>query len=249
MTSDEVSWAGLSLTWGYGCSRDRESPVWMVRSRWKGRSPATRVRAGVPGWLEQRRGSIAVAVPVSDDRETFMNRPLAEPAERIHDVVVVGAGPAGSITALALARGGASVLLVDKSTFPRTKVCGCCVNPRALETLRRLGQGQLTARLAAVPLTSLTLGCDGQHATIRHPLGVAVSREAFDVALVTAAREHGVAFLPATTASLLPLASSEFREVRLRCDGGSWTVRGRFVVSATGLTDSLREDQDACSSN
>ena len=47
-----------------------------------------------------------------------MTRPLEEPTERIHDVVVVGAGPAGSITALALARGGASVLLVDKSTFP-----------------------------------------------------------------------------------------------------------------------------------
>ena len=177
-----------------------------------------------------------------------MTRPLEEPTERIHDVVVVGAGPAGSITALALARGGASVLLVDKSTFPRAKVCGCCVNPRALETLRSSGQGQLTARLGAVPLTSLTLGCDGRHATIRHPLGVAVSREAFDMALVTAAREHGVAFHPATTASLLPAASSGFRELRLRRDGRSWTVRGRFVVSATGLADSLREDDGARSS-
>jgi flavin-dependent dehydrogenase len=177
-----------------------------------------------------------------------MNRPLVVPTERIHDVVVVGAGPAGSITALALARGGASVLLVDKSTFPRPKVCGCCVNPRALETLHRSGQGQLTARLGVVPLTSLTLGCDGRHATIRHPLGVAVSREAFDLALVTAACEHGVAFHPETTASLLPAASSEFRELRLRRDGRSWSVRGRFVVSATGLTDSLREDDGTRSS-
>ena len=77
---------------------------------------------------------------------------------------------------------------------------------------------------------------------------MAVSREAFDMALVTAAREHGVAFHPATTASLLPAASSGFRELRLRRDGRSWTVRGRFVVSATGLADSLREDDGARSS-
>ncbi len=40
------------------------------------------------------------------------------------DVVVVGAGPAGSVAALVLARGGAHVALVDKAVFPRDKACG-----------------------------------------------------------------------------------------------------------------------------
>ena len=52
------------------------------------------------------------------------------------DAVVVGAGPAGSMAALGLARAGAAVLLVDRATFPRPKVCGCCLNGAALAALR-----------------------------------------------------------------------------------------------------------------
>jgi len=49
------------------------------------------------------------------------------------DVLVVGAGPAGSATAIHLARGGASVLLVDKAHFPRDKPCGGGLTGRALK--------------------------------------------------------------------------------------------------------------------
>jgi len=48
------------------------------------------------------------------------------------DVLVVGAGPAGSATAIHLARGGARVLLADKATFPRDKPCGGGLTGRAL---------------------------------------------------------------------------------------------------------------------
>jgi geranylgeranyl reductase family protein len=49
-----------------------------------------------------------------------------------YDVLVVGAGPAGSATAIHLARGGARVLLVDKARFPRDKPCGGGLTGRAL---------------------------------------------------------------------------------------------------------------------
>src|SRR5580658_123711 len=55
------------------------------------------------------------------------------------DVVVVGSGPAGSIAALVLARGGARVALVDKARFPRDKACGDLVGPRGVQTLSDLG--------------------------------------------------------------------------------------------------------------
>jgi geranylgeranyl reductase family protein len=51
------------------------------------------------------------------------------------DVLVVGAGPAGSIAALVLARAGARVALVDKAAFPRDKACGDLVGPRGVQLL------------------------------------------------------------------------------------------------------------------
>jgi geranylgeranyl reductase family protein len=54
-------------------------------------------------------------------------------------VIVVGAGPAGSATAYHLAQAGLDVLLLEKSTFPREKVCGDGLTPRAVKALVRLG--------------------------------------------------------------------------------------------------------------
>lgn len=56
-----------------------------------------------------------------------------------YDAMVVGAGPAGSVAALVLARGGVRVALVDKATFPRDKACGDLVGPRGVQTLLDLG--------------------------------------------------------------------------------------------------------------
>ena len=55
------------------------------------------------------------------------------------DVVVVGAGPAGSAAAAHLAAAGADVLLLERATFPRDKVCGDGLTPRAVRELGHLG--------------------------------------------------------------------------------------------------------------
>ena len=55
------------------------------------------------------------------------------------DALVVGSGPAGSIAATVLARGGARVALVDKANFPRDKACGDLVGPRGVQLLTDLG--------------------------------------------------------------------------------------------------------------
>ncbi len=55
------------------------------------------------------------------------------------DVIVVGAGPAGSTAAAYLARSGLDVLLLEKSTFPREKVCGDGLTPRGVKQLIDLG--------------------------------------------------------------------------------------------------------------
>jgi geranylgeranyl reductase family protein len=55
------------------------------------------------------------------------------------DVIVVGAGPAGSTAAYHLARHGLAVLVLEKSQFPREKVCGDGLTPRAVKQLIKMG--------------------------------------------------------------------------------------------------------------
>ncbi len=111
------------------------------------------------------------------------------------DVLVVGAGPAGSIAALVLARGGATVALVDKVRFPRDKACGDLVGPRGLRVLADLGvpepPGLDVGDMVVVGPTGrrVLLPCfDG----IDYPgRGLAVTRTVFDDALRTAALDAG----------------------------------------------------------
>jgi menaquinone-9 beta-reductase len=55
------------------------------------------------------------------------------------DVIVVGAGPSGSTTAYYLAQAGLDVLLLEKTSFPREKVCGDGLTPRAVKQLTAMG--------------------------------------------------------------------------------------------------------------
>ncbi|HEY4648095.1 MAG TPA: FAD-dependent oxidoreductase, partial [Gemmatimonadales bacterium] len=55
------------------------------------------------------------------------------------DVLVVGAGPAGTGVATLLARAGVSVVVVDRATFPREKACSEYMSPETVRLLDRLG--------------------------------------------------------------------------------------------------------------
>jgi geranylgeranyl reductase family protein len=66
-----------------------------------------------------------------------MSRTTAD--QRQADVIVVGAGPAGSATAFHLARAGLDVLLLEKAAFPRDKICGDGLTPRAVKQLITMG--------------------------------------------------------------------------------------------------------------
>jgi flavin-dependent dehydrogenase len=153
---------------------------------------------------------------------------------RTWDVVVVGAGPAGALAARELARAGAAVLFVDRATFPRPKVCGCCLNLRALGTLEAVGLGDLVTRLGRVRLTRLQLAAGGRAALLALPGGAAVSRTAFDAALVEAAAAAGACFLPGAEARLGACFQAA-RGVVLRQAGRTRSLAARVVVAADGL--------------
>jgi menaquinone-9 beta-reductase len=165
-----------------------------------------------------------------------------EASRRLWDAVVVGAGPAGAMSARELARRGARVLVVDKARFPRYKVCGGCLNPRALRVLDRAGLGHLVKNLRAVPLTRFKLGSRGPLADVPLPPGAGLSREALDAALVREAIVAGAAFLPGVSASLLPVsAPNDRRRLRLRQAGREELIESRIVLAANGLTGGLVE--------
>ena len=164
---------------------------------------------------------------------------LEQAAGRTWPVVVVGAGPAGAVAAGLIARAGSRVLLVDRSSFPRAKVCGCCLNGRALSALADAGLADLPARLGAVPVTAFRLAAGGREAELPLDRGVSLSREAFDAALIRHAIECGADFLPATRAVHAATPSEETRALLVAGPSDQREIAARVVVAADGLGGSL----------
>lgn len=150
------------------------------------------------------------------------------------DAVVVGAGPAGAMAALVSARLGLQTLLVDRSAFPRDKVCGGCLNGAALSELSAVGLEDLPLRLRGVQLRQFHLGAMGPEARIELPVGYAISRHQFDSALVREAIAAGATFMPATHATDAGLGH-ESRQINLRHKGQHVLIEARWIVAADGL--------------
>jgi geranylgeranyl reductase family protein len=160
-----------------------------------------------------------------------------------HDVLVVGAGPAGAATALRLARKGHDVALLDRRSLPRDKGCGDALTPRAVTEVHDLGLG---ATLEGAHRTR-GLRVSGYGTTVevpwpdhpRHPsFGYVVRRRVLDQLIVDEARLAGVTLLERAEA-VAPLVERGFVRgavVHHRDSGATDDVRGRFVVVADGAT-------------
>jgi len=112
-----------------------------------------------------------------------------------YDAIVVGAGPAGSATGILLAEAGMAVLVLDRATFPRPKMCGEYLSPETARILDRLGVLRDVDRAGAVPLRGMTItGPDGARIVGTYPTtgrwrgyrdhALALSRATFDGILV-----------------------------------------------------------------
>jgi geranylgeranyl reductase family protein len=133
--------------------------------------------------------------------------PSRRRADEDAEVIVVGAGPAGSTAATYLARSGLDVLLLEKSTFPREKVCGDGLTPRGVKQLIDLGvdtreeAGWLHNRGLRVVTAHHNLELDWPSLSNYPPYGLVRPRKDFDEMLARTAQRAGARLLEETNVS------------------------------------------------
>jgi flavin-dependent dehydrogenase len=148
------------------------------------------------------------------------------------DVAVIGAGPAGAAAAIAAARAGARVLLVDRATFPRPKVCGSCLAASGVRVLEALGAE--SAIRAAAPLRSIRIDAAGRSLAIPRATGVAIGRAELDASLVEIARDAGVEVRLSTSARVVERGAASSTRIEL-FDGGAAGARPELVATTTAI--------------
>ncbi len=172
-------------------------------------------------------------------------RPPAEEA----DVIVVGAGPAGATTAFYLAQSGLDVLVLEKSTFPREKVCGDGLTPRAVKSLISMGIS-VTEKDGWVRNKGLRVIGAGKRMELLWPelasypdYGLVRTRLDLDETLARRAQQAGARLLEGVTVTgpVLDERTGRITGVTARPAGGAGerSYAARVVVAADGNSSRL----------
>ena len=170
--------------------------------------------------------------------------PIADEA----DVIVVGAGPGGSAAAYHMARHGLRVLLLEKTEFPREKVCGDGLTPRAVRQLVRMGvdtsekAGWLQNKGLRVIGSGMRLELPWPDLTTYPGYGLVRTRMDFDQRLAQRAQQAGARLVEGVnvTGPVLDDRTGRIIGVTARPDGGQQQVyRARLVIAADGNSSRL----------
>ncbi|MDB5542129.1 MAG: monooxygenase FAD-binding [Devosia sp.] len=156
-----------------------------------------------------------------------------------YDAVVIGGGPSGSAVATALARQGRAVAIVERSEFPRSKVCGEFISAVNLALLDRLGVGDSIRALAGPEIRRVALFAGGTGIEAKMPraptnaFGRALGRDVLDTLLLEAAAEAGATVLqPWQAVDAVP--DGDDMAVHVECKDEQRTLVAPIVVAAHG---------------
>lgn len=150
------------------------------------------------------------------------------------DLIILGAGPAGSSAAITAARAGARVLLLEKSAFPRHKVCGEFVSAESLHLLSSLLPSRESSLASTLRISSARLFVDNRvlHTSI-NPAAASITRFDLDAHLFHAAQAAGVDARPQTVAQAIQ-GNGPF-QIRTAQE----TFETRALINATGRWSNL----------
>ena len=172
--------------------------------------------------------------------------PTSRPADEA-DVIVVGAGPSGSTTAYYLAQAGLDVLALEKSRFPREKVCGDGLTPRGVKTLVAMGIN-VSEQDGWVRNKGLRVIGAGKRLELPWPelssypgYGLVRPRTDLDQMLAERARQAGARVCEGVTVTgpVLDDRTGRIVGVTAKTEDGERTYRGRIVVAADGNSSRL----------
>ena len=157
------------------------------------------------------------------------------------DAIVVGGGPAGSVSAALLAERGHRVLLLDKARFPRHKACSEYVNPAGARLLAELGLARDLAALGAHHMEAMLIHAPGGHCFLADfaaaepgSMAIGLSRYRLDTLLLDRARGAGVAVREGAHVRDVVVEDGRVRGVVATIDGDRVTLRARLTIGADG---------------
>ena len=173
-------------------------------------------------------------------------RRAATPRDDDADVIVVGAGPSGSSAAYYLAQAGLDVLLIEKSRFPRDKVCGDGLTPRAVKALVAMGvdvseeAGWLRNKGLRVIGAGMRLELNWPELGSYPGYGLVRTRASLDEQLARRAQTAGAKLVEGTSVTG-PVLDNDGRVVgvTVQSEAGITAFRARVVVAADGNSSRL----------
>jgi flavin-dependent dehydrogenase len=156
------------------------------------------------------------------------------------DVIIAGAGPAGSSAAIRLARDNFRVLLVEQKKFPRAKLCGEFISPECQRHFENLGVAD-AIKISAPATISETVfySSRGHHVTVPSnwfgkPAALGLSRAVMDDVLLRRAQDCGVAVLEGASITEPILDNGRVRGVNLKLNASEQEYCAPLTIDATG---------------